>query len=81
MPSDPKDFPEELGTMNHLYRAIGFARDQHRTPRQLEAISQPYQDELLPELTDGDSRARAGKAMLASCKTIRLCRDDNTDIP
>ena len=74
MLSNPKDFPAELGTMNHSYRAFGFARDRHRTPRRLEAISQPYQGQLLPELVGENSRARAGESLLASRKTISPVR-------
>lgn len=74
MPGHPENFPEELGTMNHSYRAFGFARDRHRTPRRLEAISQPYQGQLLPELEGENSRARAGESLLANRKTISPVR-------
>ena len=74
MPGNPVNFPEELGTMNHPYRAFGFARDRHRTPRRLEAISQPYQGQLLPELEGENSRARAGESLLANRKAISPVR-------
>jgi hypothetical protein len=74
MLSGPEDFPGELGTINHPYRAYGFARDRHRTPRRLEAISQPYQGQLLPELEGENSRARAGESLLANRKAFSPVR-------